>query len=64
MRNIDNLSLDGILIARLKELNINYIEELIKYKRSNLKDKGFNNSEINRIIISLQLLGLDLNKKK
>ena len=33
-------------------------------KRINLKTLGFTNDEIKEIVISLQLIGLDLNKKK
>ncbi len=64
MRTIDNLSLNKNIINKLKELNINYIEELWQLKRSDLKYNNFTNDEINEIIISLQLIGLDLNKKK
>ena len=61
MKSIDNLSLDKKIINKLKTININFIEELWQLKRIDLKN---NNYEINKIIISLQLIGLDLNKKK
>ncbi|MBQ1813029.1 MAG: hypothetical protein II119_03695 [Bacilli bacterium] len=64
MKPIDNLSLDKKIIKKLKDLNINFIEELWQLKRSDLKSNKFTNEEINKIIISLQLIGLDLNKKK
>ena len=47
-----------------KEKELNYIEDVWKLKRINLKNLGFNNDEIKEIVISLQLIGLDLNKKK
>lgn len=64
MRLINNLSLSKELILKLNENNIKYIEEVWVLKRSELKSRGFTNEEINNIIISLQLIGLDLNKKK
>ena len=64
MKLINTLSLDDNLKNKLKNININYIEELWKLKRSDLKNNNFSNDEINKIIISLQLIGLDLNKKK
>lgn len=64
MRAISSLSISEGIVNKLKELNINYIEELWVLKRSDLKNNGFSNEEVNNIIISLQLIGLDLNKKK
>lgn len=64
MRLINNLSLSKDLILKLNDSNIKYIEEVWVLKRSELKSRGFTNEEINNIIISLQLIGLDLNKKK
>ena len=59
MKSINSLSLDKDLILKLKELNINNVEDLQSLKRSDLKSKKFTNDEINKIIISLQLIGLD-----
>ena len=64
MRLINNLSLSKELILKLNENNIKYIAEVWVLKRSELKSRGFTNEEIKNIIISLQLIGLDLNKKK
>lgn len=64
MRAIGNLSIEKELVDKLKKCNINYIEDVWVLKRTDLKAKGFSNEEINNIIISLQLIGLDLNKKK
>ena len=64
MKSINNLSLSKEMIYKLKEKELNYIEDIWKLKRINLKDLGFNNDEIKEIVISLQLIGLDLNKKK
>ena len=64
MRSISSLSLSKELINKLKDKELNYIEDVWVLKRNNLKTLGFSNDEINNIIISLQLIGLDLNKKK
>ena len=63
-RDINNLSLSKELINKLKDKELNYIEDVWVLKRINLKTLGFTNDEIKEIIISLQLIGLDLNKKK
>ncbi len=64
MDKIEKLSLTKEIIEKLKKENINNIDELWTLKRRDLKNKGFSNDEINNIIISLQLIGLDLNRKK
>lgn len=64
MRMISSLSLSKELINKLKDKELNYIEDVWVLKRIDLKNMGFSNDEINDIIISLQLIGLDLNKKK
>ena len=63
-RDISKLSLSKELINKLKDKGLNYIEDVWVLKRINLKTLGFTNDEIKEIIISLQLIGLDLNKKK
>lgn len=62
--NITFLNLDKLIIKKLNNLNINTIEDLWNRNRSYFKDNNFDNLEIKNIKISLQLLGLDLNKKK
>lgn len=64
MKPISNLNLEKELENKLKEKNFFNIEDVWKLKRKDLKALGFTNDEINDIIISLQLIGLDLNKKK
>lgn len=64
MRTISSLSLSKELVNKLKDKGINYIEDVWVLKRADLKTLGISNDEINNIIISLQLIGLDLNKKK
>ncbi len=62
-KSISELSLDKKIIDKLKENNINIIEEVWKLKRADLKSMNFTNGEINTLRVKLQLIGLDLNKK-
>ena len=59
----DKLNLPLELNKKLKENNINTINDIWILKRKELKEKQFNDSEIKQIIIALQLQGLDLNKR-
>lgn len=61
---IECLELDKKLLDKLKQKNIFIIKEVWRLTRKELKEKSFNDNEINEIIIRLQLRGLDLNKKK
>ncbi len=63
-KNIEILNLDDSIIKKLKENNINIIEELWVINRHKLKDMNFKDNEINQIIIKLQLIGIDLNHKR
>ena len=63
-KNIEKLKLSVAITNKLKENNILIINDLWQLKRTDLKKMGFTNDDINSIIIQLQLLGLDLNKKK
>lgn len=63
-KNIEILNLDDSIIEKLKENNINIIEELWVINRHKLKDMNFKDNEINQIIIKLQLIGIDLNHKR
>ena len=58
-KNIEILNLDDSIIKKLKENNINIIEELWVINRHKLKDMNFKDNEINQIFIKLQLIGLD-----
>ena len=60
---ITKLNLTSTIIKKLKENNINIINDLCILKRKQLKDLGLTDKEIKSIVISLQLEGLDLNKK-
>ena len=63
-KNIEILNLDDSIIKKIKENNINIIEELWVINRHKLKDMNFKDNEINQIIIKLQLIGIDLNHKR
>ncbi len=61
--DINKLNIDKKLIKKLNNQNINIINDIWILKRKDLKELGFTDQEIKSIIISLQLEGLDLNKK-
>lgn len=56
---INDDKISNILISN----NILKVGELWNLKRKDLKEFGLNDNQINKIIIKLQLLGIDLNKK-
>ena len=60
---ISNMGLPKELISKLKNANINKIKDIWILSRIDLRNIGFTNEDINLMIIELQLLGLDLNKK-
>ena len=62
-KRIEYLKLNDTINNVLKENNINIIEDLWIKTRSNLKKIGLNDTQIKEIIIKLELIGLDLNKK-
>lgn len=62
--NINILNLDNFLIEKLNNLNVYKVEDLWKCKKIYLKENNFTNNDISQIKIKLQLIGLDLNKKK
>ena len=62
-KNIEELELNSSLVIKLKNSNINKINDLWILNRKELKNKGLNDSEITQIIVQLQLNALDLNRK-
>ncbi len=60
---IENLNLSKNINKILKENNIVYIKDLWNLTRKQLKVFKLKDNEIKDIIISLQLQGLDLNKR-
>lgn len=62
--SINKLGIDNNIKEKLENINIKLIKDLWVLKRKELKNMNFNDSEINHIRIKMQLLGLDLDKKK
>ena len=61
--DISILELDNDILINLKNHSINSIRDLWEQSRKILKSINLSDHDINKIIIKLQLLGLDLNKK-
>lgn len=62
--NVDKLNFKKNVYDVLTSHDINSVHDLWCLKRKELKDWGLRDSEIKDVVIALQLLGLDLNKKK
>lgn len=62
-RDIEVLELENKIITNLKNNNILTIYDLWVLKRNDLKNIELSDSEINQVLIKLQLLGIGLNKK-
>lgn len=62
-KDIDNLNLDKSVIERLKKNQIYTIKDIWVLTRKDLKKIGFNDHDLYQIIVNLQLMGVDLNKK-
>lgn len=60
---IEKLDIKTNIISKLKLHNILSVKDIWYLKRKDLKNFDLNDSEINQIIIKLQLNGIDLNKK-
>ena len=63
-KEIKTLGLSNSINKKLNDSNIILIKDLWVYNRQSLKKIGFTDREIQSIIIKLQLIGLDLNKRK
>lgn len=61
-KEISVLKMDNKLKKILKEKEIDTVFKLCNYSRLELNGVGFTNNEINEMIVSLQLVGLDLKK--
>ena len=60
--SVKELKIDKKIKNLLVEKEIDTVFKLCNYSRLELNEKGFVNSEINDIKVSLQLIGLDLKK--
>ena len=63
VEKIEKLNLDKDIESILKNNNVNTMQDIWKFKRRELKKLGLRDSQINHIIIKMQLKGLDLNEK-
>lgn len=61
---ISKLNIEKEIEEKLTSNGFKFIRDIWVLKRANLKELGFSDKEIKRIIIHLQLCGYDLNKKK
>jgi hypothetical protein len=61
--NLKDLGLEKEILTKLSNKNIITVKNLWGLKREALKDYDLTNEEINQIVIKLQLVGIDLNKK-
>lgn len=57
---VDRLDVNQRALDTLKENEITTLGELSQYKKSQLKDMGLLQNEINKIEVELELLGLTL----
>ncbi len=60
-QNIDRLDIPTKAIDLLKENGIEKIEQLCDKTKTYLKKLGLNSVEIDKLVIELQLLGLNIN---
>ncbi len=63
-KDISYLKLNNDINSLFKDNNILTIEDLWIKNRTYLKNLGLTDNEIKQIIIKLELIGLDLNKRK
>ena len=62
-KDITCLNLNQNISSILEQNNVLKINDLWNYNKKNLKNIGMTNSDIKEIVIKLELLGLELNKK-
>lgn len=63
LKNIEYLCLDEDVVKILIANNIIIIKDLWLKKRKDLKNINLTDNQINKIIIKMQLFGIDLNQK-
>lgn len=62
-KKIENLGVESNIVEKLKKNDINFIKDIWSLKRRDLKNIGLMDNEIKKVIIKLELHGIDLNKK-
>jgi DNA-directed RNA polymerase alpha subunit len=60
---ISKLEMDQTILENLEANNIYTINDLWNLERKDLKDMGLSDSQINQVVIKMQLCGIDLNKR-
>lgn len=61
--SVSTLNLSTDIIHKMKQNEIETIEDLWKKSRKELKQLGFTDNEIHKIVICLELYGIDLGKR-
>ncbi len=61
---IDTLKVDESILDILLNNNVFKIKDLWELNRANLKDMDLTDNQIKLISIKMQLLGIDINKKR
>lgn len=59
-KDVTTLKINSKIANQLKQNNINNIYELCHYSRMELGELGITNTDINNIMVQLQLMGLNL----
>ena len=62
-KDVKILELESDVLKVLKDNDINTVGDVWVLNRKKLKAMGLKDSDIKQVIIKLQLLGLDLNKR-
>lgn len=62
-KRIETTNINTKIVKVLNDYNIQTIYDLWNLSRKDLKKMGLNDSDIYMVIVQLQLMGLDLNKK-
>ena len=62
-KRIETTNINTKIVKVLNDYNIQTVYDLWNLSRKDLKKMGLNDSDIYMVIVQLQLMGLDLNKK-
>ena len=62
-KRIETTNINTKIVKVLNDHNIQTVYDLWNLSRKDLKKMGLNDSDIHMVIVQLQLMGLDLNKK-
>ena len=62
-KKIETTNINIKIVKVLNDYNVQTVYDLWNLSRKDLKKMGLNDSDIYMVIVQLQLMGLDLNKK-